>query len=337
MWMPGWRIVSITMLIGCLNLAGLGFVTSGFWSKDMIMAEAFVTHGPGYRFLGLVLVATAGLTAYYTFRVFFRVFLGPVEYHPGDEHHGAAEHADAHNQPGALPHEEHEERQIEAELATKAHGEDHGQDAGHFHPHAPGWAINAVLVILALGTFAAIPLVLWPAGTHGWVGGLVHNSTAAVAPAHDGAHAAHAGFWDNPHQWMLALSTVVGLVGIAIAYVLHLSGRTSAERSRADALVPALGPIARAARNKWYVDEIYDFLLRTPLWVASHLFYYFDALVVDGLVNLAGILPRGIGKALRPSQSGQLHGYAVGMAGGIGFLILIVLIVTRASLAGGAP
>ena len=77
-----------------------------------------------------------------------------------------------------------------------------------------------------------------------------------------------------------------------------------------------------------YVDELYGFLFVTPLWVASNLFYYFDMLIVDGLVNLAGWLPRGVGRSLRPSQSGQLHGYAVGMAGGIGFLILIVLVVT---------
>jgi NADH-quinone oxidoreductase subunit L len=330
---PGWWIVSWTMLIGCLNLAGVPVITSGFWSKDSIMAEAFVARGPGFQFLGFVLVCTAGLTAYYTFRVFFRVFAGPVEYHPGDEAHGHDDaHAhDAHGH-GSLPHDEHEEKQIEAELARKATGEQgHGD---HFHPHAPGWAINTVLVILAIGTFAAIPLVLWPAETHGWVGGLIHRSTAAVATEHS-EHAE--ALLDNPHEWMLYLSSIVGLIGIAVAWFLHLAGRTTAARSRADALVPLLGPIARAAQNKWYVDEIYDFLLRTPLWVASHLFFYFDAIVVDGLVNLAGWTPRLIGKALRPSQSGQLHGYAVSMAGGIGFLILIVLIVTRATLGGGAP
>ena len=45
--------------------------------------------------IGWILILTAGLTAYYTFRVFFRVFMGPVEYHPGDEVHDH-DHADAH-------------------------------------------------------------------------------------------------------------------------------------------------------------------------------------------------------------------------------------------------
>src|SRR5204862_124039 len=135
----------------------------------------------------------------------------------------------------------------------------------------------------ALGTFAAIPLILLPAETHGWVGGLIHRSTAAVpAPEHA---AAHESFWASPHNWMLVVSSIVGISGILIAWLLHLAGRTTAATSRADSLIPLLGPIPRLAQNKWYVDELYDFLIRTPLWVLSHLFYYFDMLIVDGLVN----------------------------------------------------
>jgi hypothetical protein len=47
------------------------------------------------------------------------------------------------------------------------------------------------------------------------------------------------------------------------------------------------------------------------------------------VVDLFGLLPRATGSALRPAQSGRLHGYAVAMAGGVAFLILIVLIATR--------
>jgi hypothetical protein len=44
-------------------------------------------------------------------------------------------------------------------------------------------------------------------------------------------------------------------------------------------------------------------------------------------VDLTGWLPRGIGSAVRPSQSGQLHTYAVGMAGGVAVLAVIVLLI----------
>src|SRR5690606_24288763 len=133
--MPGWGIVGVTMLIGCLNLAGLPIVTAGFWSKDMILAEAFAT--PWASAIGWILLITAGLTAYYTFRVYFRVFEGPQYYEPGDELHGHDAHA-AHGDAGDHGHAGHGADSHE----SKGHG-----GHGEFHPHAPGWAINLVLVV----------------------------------------------------------------------------------------------------------------------------------------------------------------------------------------------
>ena len=79
-----------------------------------------------------------------------------------------------------------------------------------------------------------------------------------------------------------------GFVGIGIAFWLHYVGRKTAATSKADALLPAMGPVARWAQRKWYVDELYDFVLVKPLWVLGHVFYLLDRLLVDGLVNLAG-------------------------------------------------
>ncbi|MEQ9616783.1 MAG: NADH-quinone oxidoreductase subunit L [Phycisphaerales bacterium] len=343
--MKGWGIVSITMLVGCLNLAGFPLITAGYWSKDMIMAEAFVTPvagiGASNQDIGWILVLTAGLTAYYTFRVYFRVFMGPVEYHPGDEHHGDDED---HG------HDDH------------THSDNHGHSDGHsggFHPHAPGWAINSVLVILAICSFLAIGLYFSDKENHGWVGNMVHDSSAhyvspyahhegddhAIAPITSGAeivstatdpHAAdhsgdHAGggtlFGQDPHFIMYWVSAFVGLFGILVAYVLHLHGRTKAETAMADKLLPYLGPIPKWAQNKWYVDEFYDFAVRLPLKGLATLFYFIDALLVDGFVNLCGKLPRLAANALRPSQSGVLQNYATGMAAGLAVLAIILWIV----------
>jgi NADH-quinone oxidoreductase subunit L len=339
--MPGWRIVGITMLVGCINLAGFPG-TAGFWSKDMILAQAFVT--PGMSMVGWVLLLTAGMTAYYTFRVYFRVFMGPREYHPGDELHSHDD--EAHDGHGHAGHDH----------AKHGDAHAHKEEAHDFHPHPPGWAIKLVLVLLAIASFAVIPLNF--TGKHswhgGWVAGMVETSTAnwpapgehhekAGGESHSGdghSHAAgesHAAGHDHkehgtflgqdPHKVMYYVSAVVGLFGIAVAYWLHLAGRTSAERSRADELLPILGPIPTWAQNKWYVDELYHFLFVRPLWVLSHIFHLLDRMLVDGSVNLAGILPRALGATIRPSQSGHLHGYAVAMAGGIALLLLIVLVV----------
>ncbi|MGP1308801.1 MAG: NADH-quinone oxidoreductase subunit L [Phycisphaerales bacterium] len=316
---PGWQWVSLAMLIGCLNLAGFPF-TAGYFSKDMVLAEAFVTHGPGFQILGVLALLTAGITAYYTFRVFFRVFVGPVEYHPGDELH--AHDGDDHG-----------------------HGEEHHHDAGEhgdhhsdgFHPHAPGWAINSVLIILSICAILAAGLYFVNKKDHGWVGSMVHHSSAhfvnpdahhAPAPGAPGADAAHdgeaGGFWSDPHKWMYYASALVGFIGIAIAFVLHYMGRTTAARSKADDLLPLLGPIPRWAQNKWYVDEFYDWTIRLPLRALAHIFHLFDVLVIDGLVNFFGALPKFVGWGLRPSQNGVLQSYAAGMAGGIALFLIVV-------------
>jgi NADH-quinone oxidoreductase subunit L len=135
-------------------------------------------------------------------------------------------------------------------------------------------------------------------------------------------------FGYDAHKAMMVVSGVVGFIGIFVAFILHYAGRTTARTSRADGLLPLFGPLAKAAQGKWFVDEIYDVLIVKPLWVISNIFALVDKYVVDGLVDFAGWLPRAIGRTLRPSQSGELHGYAAGMAGGLAVLILIVLLVT---------
>lgn len=127
---------------------------------------------------------------------------------------------------------------------------------------------------------------------------------------------------------MMVVSGVISILGISIAYLLHYAGRTTAARSRADSLIPLFGPLAHWAQRKWYVDELYDILIVQPLWVLANIFALIDKYLVDGLVDLVGWVPRAIGRTLRPSQSGELHGYALGMAGGITVLLLIVLLVT---------
>ncbi len=317
--LPGWRITALAMLVGCLCLAGFPF-TSGFFSKDMIIAQAFETPGPGYQALGLIALLTAGLTAYYAFRVFFRVFLGPVEFEPGEEHHG----------------HDHD------------HGDDHAEHGAHgaqgFHPHAPGWAINLALSVLIVGALAAALPYFVHKEHHGWVGHLTHNSSAAAAEEAHGlfaAAAAHGAAAQDeaaagelrvlgmtlPHVAMYFLSSAFALLGIAAAWVVHMTGRRSAASAPvADALKRALGPVGVWAENKWYVDELYDWLIRRPLRVLAWVFAYIDMLLVDGLMSLAGLAPRLLGWAIRPSQSGALQGYAAGMAAGATLLLLILWI-----------
>jgi NADH-quinone oxidoreductase subunit L len=75
-----------TYLFGSLALAGV-IPWAGFWSKDAILA-AVSQPSPSaavpafYHGLFWIAVATAGLTAFYTFRAFFLVFSGPERIPP---------------------------------------------------------------------------------------------------------------------------------------------------------------------------------------------------------------------------------------------------------------
>ncbi len=76
------KSTSIIMTIASVALAGI-FPLSGFFSKDKILEAAF--NADAY-FLWLVLWITAGLTAFYSFRLVMYVFHGEEKYHDKGYH-----------------------------------------------------------------------------------------------------------------------------------------------------------------------------------------------------------------------------------------------------------
>jgi NADH-quinone oxidoreductase subunit L len=74
------KITHATFLCGAMALAGVPLL-SGFWSKDEILGAAFTHSESGpykmmYLFLFVTGLATAALTAIYTFRAYFMTFWG---------------------------------------------------------------------------------------------------------------------------------------------------------------------------------------------------------------------------------------------------------------------
>jgi NADH-quinone oxidoreductase subunit L len=66
-----------TFLIGGCSLAGLPFVTAGFFSKDLIIWQTWSAER-GHPAFWLAAAAGALMTSLYTFRLIFRVFFGPI-------------------------------------------------------------------------------------------------------------------------------------------------------------------------------------------------------------------------------------------------------------------
>jgi NADH-quinone oxidoreductase subunit L len=76
-----WKRMPLTgtyFLVGGLALAGI-FPLSGFWSKDEILIDLWIHE---HHFVFWILLLTAGLTAFYMFRAFFAVFMGPLKAGP---------------------------------------------------------------------------------------------------------------------------------------------------------------------------------------------------------------------------------------------------------------
>ncbi|MCC7145411.1 MAG: NADH-quinone oxidoreductase subunit L [Phycisphaeraceae bacterium] len=286
-------ITCLLMLFGCLALAGFPF-TAGFFSKDLILADVLVRglslHQPLYTTLAVVGLVTAFLTAFYTFRLWFRVFLGPTRYELGDEHHAAdGAHAAGH--------------------AADAHDIkiEHVHDA-----HEMPWLMNAPLVVLAVGAlFAGL-------FCKSWLAGLVTQSSAAAAAAHSlHAHATLCGY--DPHLAMEFISSAVAVLGIAAAAYFHWLNRPAA-----DSVAARYRGLVSLLNHKYYVDEIYDALIVRPLRALGGLCFVLDRLIVEGLVALVGFLPRLLGLGLQPTQQGALQGYGLGMAAGIAILALLI-------------
>jgi NADH-quinone oxidoreductase subunit L len=66
-----------TFLIGGCALAGLPFITAGFFSKDLIIWETWSAQG-GHPALWIAGMVGALMTSLYTFRLILRVFFGPL-------------------------------------------------------------------------------------------------------------------------------------------------------------------------------------------------------------------------------------------------------------------
>jgi NADH-quinone oxidoreductase subunit L len=85
-------VTAITFIIGGMSLAGLPFITAGFWSKDEIFADAvnMTTKTPVGLFVLVMLALAAILTAFYTFRQIAMTFF----WSPRTEEAKAAVHND---------------------------------------------------------------------------------------------------------------------------------------------------------------------------------------------------------------------------------------------------
>ncbi len=119
---------------------------------------------------------------------------------------------------------------------------------------------------------------------------------------------------------MMLVSLVIAALGIYMAYNLFILDSLGAA-----AYAERWPRLYRLVFNKYYIDEIYDFLIVQPVRRLSvRLWRDFDDGLLDASVNGAGGLVRLIGSAARQFQTGYVKSYAVMMLVGA-FAILLYL------------
>ena len=192
------------------------------------------------------------------------------------------------------------------------------------HLHESPMVIVFPLIVLALlsifGGYVGMPKLMGmlPNYFEHWLAPVFHYSEQYVAAQAHAAHHSHALEWG-----MMGVSVVIALVGISVAYFLYIVSPSLP--ARFTAAFPALH---RAVFNKWYIDELYDFLFVNPCKaLGNFLWKSFDVLIVDGIVDGVGKVVMGISGMIKNLQTGYVHNYAMSMA--LGVVVIVAIFIFR--------
>jgi NADH-quinone oxidoreductase subunit L len=208
-------------------------------------------------------------------------------------------------------------------------------DEAHVHPHESKWPMALPLVLLAI-----------PSVVIGFVGfppekGVFHDflepvfypeveaeaqaSTALYTLADDPvAGEEHATEHAGPHEVSMgmtltfgAISTIVAVSGILVAYLTYITGAISA--AAVTARFPA---VYRFLYNKWYIDEVYSAFIVQPMRrFAYFLWRIIDVGIIDGAVNGVASTIGYLSSRLRLVQTGLVANYALAIA--LGMVIFV--------------
>ena len=162
-----------------------------------------------------------------------------------------------------------------------------GPEKAENHPQESPWSMTIPLMILAF--FSVIG---------GW----------AALPEHNFAYYVHYGEFEHEAiDWVLAgISVLAGALGIGLAYTIYLKKSITAE-----SIVARFPGVYKILSNKYYIDELYLWIIHNLMDGLGKLLYWFDIYIVDGIINGIALFTRGSGKVLRRTSTGQVQTYAM--------------------------
>ncbi len=191
------------------------------------------------------------------------------------------------------------------------HGRPRGSSEVMSHVHESPWVMLAPLVILAIGALAAGWLFAERFVGHDealfWGASLYRLPTNKIVEE-----------FHNVPVWVKFAPLIMMILGFALSWLFYIRDPSIPER-----LAAQHGPLYRFLLNKWYFDEIYDFLLVRPaMWIGRFLWKKGDGWLIDGF-GPDGVSARVIDVTNRvvKLQTGFVYHYAFAMLIGVAALV----------------
>jgi NADH-quinone oxidoreductase subunit L len=179
------------------------------------------------------------------------------------------------------------------------------------HGHESPASMTIPLIILALlsicAGFIGIP------GQNASIYNFLYLGEAPVAPEFN--------------MKIAVTSNIVAVAGILLAFIIY-----SAKLIKAETVKKMTGPLYVLSKRKFFIDEIYLFVIKYTFLAVSKIIAWFDRHIVDGAVNLVAFLCRWSGSKLKLTISGKVQNYALIIFSGLVIVILVFAIYNPEAL-----
>jgi NADH-quinone oxidoreductase subunit L len=284
------------MMAGTLAITGVGIVGvggfAGFYSKDAIIEAAFASSAPWSGYAFFIGVLAALLTSFYSWRLIFLTFFGKARWIQSEH----------------IQHSVHKTPEQAGSDTT-----------GGYHPHESPWTMLVPLGVLTLGAVFAGLL---------FHGGFIEAETGKAFWANStlafNEHLMHA--MHEVPLWVKLASTVAMLTGLFIAWNMYIRSETAPAT-----VARNFAPLYKFFYNKWYFDELYNWLFVKPAFWFGRLFWkQGDVGIIDrfGPNGSAAVVAFSSRMAVR-MQSGYLYSYALVMLLGLVGLISWMMVAAK--------
>lgn len=285
-------ITGNTFLIGTLSLCGIPPFAC-FWSKDEILANAW----DKFPILGWLAWITAGLTAFYMFRMYLLTFEGNFR---GASNLDSFSSLKEENEISNI-----KDKDISISLSTP-------HDS---YPHESTLTMIAPLIVLSIPTtFIGLFGAPVPTGVTGTdlLSSYFHITTVST---HEVENYWIEFFFESFPSVSLA---IIGALSAYFFYGPHVSSQRDLNSDMDpkpsgiwDVLVNS---IYNWSRNRAYIDYIYHHIFVLSTRTLARFICLMDQWVIDGAVNTTGLLTLFSGESTRYSEGGKTASYLFGLA-----------------------